>query len=176
MLFSSKVSCNLQPHQGDSCLDFGEGRKGESAVLYIFAVWAALSDWPTPDDLPSNMTLAACQHLVVQSSSSTENFLSPLVNGSAQMCDLTRLNTVNKILLVHAQLFIEPCKHARCYHLTGAELILTHPDVSWKSRQIKFQLKFGPKCKCLPNYGLYTWPDAWLLFSGLQTLKKILQL
>lgn len=28
----------VQTHQGDSCLDFGEGRKGESAVLYIFAV------------------------------------------------------------------------------------------------------------------------------------------
>ena len=28
----------LQTHQGDSCLEFREGRKGESAVLYIFAV------------------------------------------------------------------------------------------------------------------------------------------
>lgn len=42
-----------------------EGRKGESAVLYIFAALAALSDQPPPDDLPSNTTLAACQHLVI---------------------------------------------------------------------------------------------------------------
>lgn len=28
----------LQTHQGDSSLEFGEGRKGESAVPYIFAV------------------------------------------------------------------------------------------------------------------------------------------
>lgn len=63
-----------------------------------------------------------------------------------------------------------------CYHLKAAELILTYAEVSWKLREIKFQLKFGHKCKCLPNYGLYTWPDAWFLFSGLQMLKKILQL
>lgn len=103
----------LQTHQGDSHLDFGEGRKEgwlccPVHFCYVSSPqWLANTWWSAQQHDPGNLPVLG--DLVQQQHWK----LSPLVNGSAQLCDLTRLNTANKIVLGHMQLLsIKPCKHA----------------------------------------------------------------
>lgn len=112
---------------------------------------AALSDGLVPGDTASNRTPAACQHLVIQPDSSSEKFLLLLVDLYRCVLSLSSTQSMQSFFFFFfgTQLFIK-INMQRYYQFTSAELILVYTKVSWKPKEIKFQLKIRrmPKCLC----------------------------
>lgn len=112
---------------------------------------AALSDGLVPGDVASNRTPAACQHLVIQPNSSSEKFLLLLVDLYRCVLSLSSMQSTQSFFVgfFGTQLFIKI--NMQCYYqFTSAELILAYTKVSWKPKEIKFQLKIRrmPKRLC----------------------------